>query len=123
MDLSGLTSNYTDYLTSAQSGSISKVEGTLNSTDSTSTDEELMDACKQFESYLLEQVFKEMEKTISFDENEDGESSGLSMFSSDGNALMDYFKDETIADIASSTTDQGGLGIAQMLYESMKRNG
>lgn len=118
MDIGNLTSSYTDYLQMQSNVSTSKVENTANGLNEDSTDEELMDACKQFESYLLEQVFKEMEKTISFDDDDEG-----SMFGSgSSNALTDYFKDQTIAELAGSSTEQGGLGIAQMLYESMKRN-
>ena len=122
MDIGKLTTDYSDYLTSSNSGSTSAVQNAAKSVNNTSTDEELMDVCKQFESYLLEQVFKEMEKTVSFGDEEDEESSGMSM-SGSSNALTDYFKDQAIADIAGTSTDRDGLGIAQMLYESMKRNG
>ena len=71
-----------------------------------------MDACKQFESYFLEQMFKEMMKTIP--ENEDTSSSN--------SQLMDYYKDEMVQQIASDSTEQNSLGLAQMLYEQMKRN-
>ena len=71
-----------------------------------------MDACKQFESYFLEQMFKEMMKTIP--ENEDTSSSN--------SKLMDYYKDEMVQQIASDSTEQNSLGLAQMLYEQMKRN-
>lgn len=122
MDIGNLTTDYSDYLTSSNSGSTSAVQNAAKSVNGSSTDEELMDVCKQFESYLLEQVFKEMEKTVSFGDEEDEESSGMSM-SGSSNALTDYFKDQTIAEIAGTSTDREGLGIAQMLYESMKRNG
>ena len=36
--------------------------------------------------------------------------------------LEDYFKDETIKELAEQSTDQNSLGLAQMLYEQMKRN-
>ena len=74
------------------------------------TDDELMDVCKQFESYLLEQVYKNMEKTATiFGEEKD-------------NQLVDYFKDLTIQEIASQATNQQSLGLAQMLYDQMKIN-
>jgi flagellar protein FlgJ len=77
------------------------------------SDEELMEVCKEFESYLLEQVFKEMEKTSSiFGDDEDSSSS----------QMVDYFKDTTIAELASESTEQNSLGLAQTLYEQMKRN-
>ena len=71
-----------------------------------------MDACKQFESDFLEQVFKEMEKTVIKAEDDETSTS----------QLEDYFKDETIKELAEQSTDQNSLGLAQMLYEQMKRN-
>ena len=94
--------------TNAANQTASKLQDKLNSSDySKATDDELMDACKQFESYFLEQMFKEMMKTIP--ESEDTSSSN--------SQLMDYYKQ-----IASDSTEQNSLGLAQMLYEQMKRN-
>lgn len=119
MDMSGLTMNYTDYLSMTKDVSTTKTENAVNAISKDSTDEELMNACKQFESYLLEQVFKEMQKTISFDDDEKPSSLGFS--TGDDNSLIEYFKEQAIASIASQSTEQNGLGIAQMLYEAMKR--
>lgn len=75
------------------------------------TDQELMDACKEFEAYFLEQVFKEMSKTVmSSDE------------SGSNGSLVSYFKDQTLTSIAKDSTEQNSLGLAKMLYEQMKRN-
>lgn len=73
------------------------------------SDEELMEACKSFESYMLEQVFKGMEKTIIKDEEKE-------------NDYMAQFGDRLYEEYAKSVTDNQSLGLAQMLYESMKRN-
>ena len=99
--------------TNAANQTASKLQDKLNSSDySKATDDELMDACKQFESYFLEQMFKEMMKTIP--ESEDTSSSN--------SQLMDYYKDEMVQQIASDSKEQNSLGLAQMLYEQMKRN-
>lgn len=71
------------------------------------SDDELMDACKSFEQYFVEQVMKGFTKTL--DEFED-------------NKYMDMFGDTLISEYAGKVTDSGNLGIAQMLYESMKAN-
>ena len=42
--------------------------------------------------------------------------------SSSNSHLMDYYKDEMVQQIASDSTAQNSLGLAQMLYEQMKRN-
>lgn len=112
MDIGNLTSTYNDIYASASNAAASKLEGQLKSDYSKATDEEMMDACKQFEAYFLEQVFKEMVKTIP--KNEDSSSSNTTM--------LDYFKDEMIQKVAADSTEQNSLGLAQMLYEQMKRN-
>lgn len=115
MDIGNISSMYTDYLKN-QNTSETKLKENINGTDySQATDDELMDACKQFESYLLEQVFKEMEKTVDCFKADGAESDP-------NNNLLDFFKDNTIQKLASDSTDKQGLGLAQMLYEQMKRN-
>lgn len=112
MDLSSL-SNYYSSIANQASSSANSISNLFDEEMKAKNDEELMEVCKEFESYLLEQVFKEMEKTSPiFGEDEDGSSS----------QLVDYFKDTTIAELASQSTEQNGLGLAQMLYEQMKRN-
>jgi len=115
MDINSLSGSY---LTGAANAigqndrTASKISG-LNTKDlKGSTDEELMDVCKQFESYFLEQVFKEMKKTVP--QNEE--------MSNSSQSLQDYFGDELIKEYAAQSTDRQSLGLAQMLYEQMKRN-
>lgn len=72
------------------------------------TDKDLMSACKSFESYLLEQVFKGMENTVDRQE--------------DQGAYMEQFGDMLYQQYAKSATENQSLGIAQMLYDSLKRN-
>lgn len=73
------------------------------------TDEELMDACKEFEAYLVEQVLKQVKESIPKTEEEE-------------NQYTEYFGDMMLQEYASAITDQGSLGIAQKLYEGMKNN-
>ena len=37
-------------------------------------------------------------------------------------SLVDFFKDNALQELASTSTERDGLGLAQMLYEQMKRN-
>lgn len=113
MDISEMNNTYNDFLisSSAQSASASGLNDRLNTDFSKADDEELMDACKQFESYFLEKVFQEMQKTV----KPDGDPGT-------GNGLVDFFKDRTVQQIAADSTEQNSLGLAQMLYEQMRRN-
>ena len=104
----GLTSLYdsTNNQTAAQ------LQNKISGTDySGASDEELMEVCKEFEAYFLEQVFKGMEKMIPESDSEDSTAS----------KRVDFFKDTMIQQIASDSTQTQGLGLAQTLYESMKR--
>lgn len=113
---SGIGSYYMDSV-SDTSSSTSELEKTLGSGDlSNASDDELMQVCKNFESYFIEQMFKSMEKMIPKDEDED-ESSSMS-------SMTDYYKEEMMskyAEYASESDGGKGLGIAQTLYEQMKR--
>lgn len=110
-----LLSYYQDMYTGNSSSSVNKLQSSLENTDyTTASAEELLDACKEFEAYFVEQVIKQMEKMIP----ESEESSTVSKY-------MDYFGDTYTQKLAEQVTESNngnGLGIAQMLYEQMKRN-
>ena len=59
------TANLSDYYSQlAKNANASAISSKLSeAAGKNATDDELMDVCKQFESYLLEQVYKNMEKT------------------------------------------------------------
>ncbi len=77
------------------------------------SDEELMDACKQFEAYFMEQIYKQMVKSV---EAINGESTDPQ------SSLVSFFRDSTLSDIAKTSVDTQGGSLANTLYESMKRN-
>ncbi len=113
MDLSSITSMYSDVYASAANQTATKLQSQINGTDYTdATDDELMDACKQFEAYFIEQLYKGMLKTIPDSDSSSGATS----------TMLDYYKDQMVQNIAEQTTEQNSLGLAQMLYEQMKRN-
>ncbi len=86
--------------------------GAKDSGASSAEDGKLLDACKQFESYFVEQMYKQMMATVPEDPLDTGTNS----------TLVDYYKDNLVKEYASQTTEQEGLGLAKMLYEQMKRN-
>ncbi|MCR5343502.1 MULTISPECIES: rod-binding protein [unclassified Butyrivibrio] len=91
----------------------SKVRRIQTDEDKAEVDKELMDACKQFEAYFMEQIYKGYENTTKVFSKDESGSMGK---------MVDYFKDLTIQDIASTGADTQSVGLAQMLYENMKRN-
>lgn len=101
------------YNTNNVSETTNKLEDTLKSDLSSATDDELMDVCKDFEAYFTEQMFKAMQKMIP--ESEDDTSSYTKQ-------MQDYYKEQMVQVMAENSTEGQGLGIAQILYEQMKRN-
>lgn len=101
------------YLQGMQNASAAKTEKLSSSLSNiekgTATDEELMAACKEFETYLVEQVIKNTKSAMLEDEDSQGE-------------YMKMFGDKLNQSYAEMLTETADLGIAQMLYESMKRN-
>ncbi len=73
------------------------------------SDDELMEACKGFETYLVEQVIKQVKESLAKSEEEE-------------NDYTAYFGDMLYGKYAEQITEKGELGIAQQLYDAMKRD-
>ena len=124
LDLNAINSYYNNYNTDTSTDSASKLEETLKSDLSTATEEELMDVCKDFEAYFVEQMFKAMQRMVPESEED---------VSASTRQLKDYYKEQMTQSFAEQATEGEGLGIAQateqsggplaqQLYEQMKRN-
>lgn len=85
-----------------------KLENNLQNINSDTESEELLEACKDFEQYFVEQVMKEFTKSLDEFNN---------------NTYMQYFGDNLISEYAETVTESGNLGMAEMLYESIKSKG
>ena len=90
----------------------SSLQSSLKNLSSESTDEELMQVCKDFESYFVEEILKEVKESML--EKEEGDNS-LS-------TLTDYHMDSVIEMIADEVVDEVGASFTQQLYEQMKCN-
>lgn len=115
MDIGGVSSVYADYMTSQASGNkAATLQSKLENSSTSANDDELKAACREFESYFTEQVFNAMIETtkVFSDEDEDGYAS----------KMVDYFKDFAVQELCDQVTDGEGIGIANTLYEQMKRN-
>ena len=115
MDIGGVGSAYADYLTKQASGNkASSLQNKLENSSESVDEKELMDACKEFEAYFMEQVFNSMLETtkVFSDEDENGYAT----------KMVDYFKDFAVQELCDKVTDGSGLGLANTLFEQMKRN-
>ena len=110
MDISSLTMAAADSKTSAAADALKSGAGRLSST---SSDDELLDTVKDFESYFLEQIIKEVKDTFTMED--DSTSSSMSKY-------KDYFMDTAIEQVSDKIIDQSGQTLTQQLYEQMKRN-
>ncbi len=91
----------------------SELKSSLGNISSDSTDEELMQVCKDFESYFVEEVLKEVKENM-LSEEEEGDSA-LS-------TLTDFHMDSVIEMVADQVVDEVATSFTQQLYEQMKRN-
>ncbi len=113
MEIGGMNSVYTDYITSQAAGSnAATLQNKLKGDYSNATDEELKTACKEFESYFVEQVFNAMLETTKVFSDEE---------STYASKMVDCFKDTAIQQLCEQVTEGEGLGLANTLYEQMKR--
>ena len=112
IDYSDVASMYGSTYANAANQTANKLQNTLAGVKGTASKDELMDACRQFEAYFVEQMFKSMMKTVPSEGNTSNYTS----------TMMDYYKDQMVQSMAEESTAQGGFGLAQMLYEQMKRN-
>ncbi len=114
MDINSLGSTYLNSIAqNAQSSNTGKVEKTLKGDFTKASDEELMDVCKEFEAYFIEQVFKNMKSAmVPAQESSDGATK----------TLVDYYEESLTGEYAKKASEQQTNGLAQMLYEQMKRN-
>lgn len=108
----GLTSDliYSQMKSNNSDTKASKLQSSLAGINNgEATDEEMLEVCEEFEAYLMEKVMKQMKETMTDSEEEENE-------------YMSYFGDMMYQEYAKQIAENGELGLAQQLYESMKRN-
>ncbi len=97
----------------AASGSAASLRDSVNSVSSETSEEELLKVCKDFASYFVEEILKEVRENMTLaDEEED----------SSMKTLTDFHMDNTIEVLADSIVDEVGESFTQQLFEQMKRN-
>ncbi|MBR3306950.1 MAG: hypothetical protein IKI75_06835 [Lachnospiraceae bacterium] len=110
MDINNLNS-MTDYASKlASSQNSKKLQDSVKNAES---EAEMLDACKEFETYLWEQVIKSMKKSAEVFSGEE-----------DKNMMVDYHMDSAITETARQLTEQslGPNSLAMQMFEQMKRN-
>ncbi len=104
LDTSSIYNSY--YAQNVSSAAGADLQSRLEGVESVNDDEELMDVCKDFESFFVQKLIEEAKKTL---ENEDEQGEYMQYF---GSMLNEAYADAVV--------DGGGIGLAQQLYDSMK---
>ena len=114
-DISSLTDYTSNMLSNAQDTlTTGAMNSTVRSVSKESTDDELLAACKQFEAYLWEQVYKSVDKTTNvFGSQSEGSYAGN---------MVNMFSDNLIQEVSKMSVGRGDNSLAMQLYEQMKRN-
>lgn len=89
----------------------SKVSNSISGVNANSSDEELTEAVESFESYMLEQVIKQVKKSVKSDD----ENSSTSQ-------MTEFYMDSTIQSLASTMVKEYGGNLTKDLVAQMKRN-
>ena len=95
----------------AAANQANSLQNSLNSISSDTSEDELMQVCKDFESYFVEEVLK-IKESLMDDDEEDSSTS----------TMTDYYMDNVIEQVADQVVDEVGTSFTQQLYEQMKRN-
>ena len=110
--LTGYASNLLE--NTKQTAGASTIKNSVSSLSKDSSEDELLGACKQFEAYLWEQVYKEMDKTTNvFGSESNGSYAGN---------MVSTFSDTLIQEISNKSVTGEDNSLAMQLYEQLKRN-
>ncbi len=112
MDISNIQSGMHQFITDSANEQIDKDEfqDIIDAAIKAEDDEGLRNACREFESYYLQQTFNEMRNTIP---------EGTLTEKSHG---RDIFEDMLYEEYAKASSQGQGVGIAQMLFEQLSKN-
>ena len=132
-----LSTSYSKYADIYSDSTANSLENKLNNGNlADSSDDELLSVCKDFEEYFMEQVVKSMVKMTKVPGEDDSDDNmysslfGMSGGNDSGNdsyltTLSSYYGDQittTLSKALCNDENGKGLGLAQTLYEQMKRN-
>ena len=110
-----INDNMYNYLTQTaqnanRSASAGAVNNAVNSINESSSEEEMKQAIKDFESYFVEQILKNVQESLKDDED------------SSNAQLTEFFMGQVGEQLADKIVDQSGNRLTQTLYEQMCRN-
>lgn len=119
MDISSINSYNSDIIASSmkQKQEQQKVDSfadALNEAAASKDDIKLKEACKEFESYFINYIFKQMQNSVYSINNGEG-----LIKRSQGEEIFTEMLNEQYSEKA---TEQGGIGLADMMYKQLSQN-
>ncbi|MCR5416117.1 MAG: hypothetical protein K6E79_04915 [Pseudobutyrivibrio sp.] len=102
----------TSYATQSASATANATSAAVGKINSDSSEEEITEAVKSFETFMMEQVIKQMKETFTSDDDEDDT---MSMY-------KDLYMDSAITEIASQLVDQLGDSVTDDFVQQIMRN-
>ena len=108
MDISSISTNYTVANADKSAEQGNSIQSSLKNISSDSSEEQLKGVIKDFESYFVEQVIKQMKDTFTSDDDED---STMSQY-------KDLYMDQAIETVADEMVDQIGESYTQTADET-----
>lgn len=110
-----INDNMYNYLTQTaqnanSSASAGAVNSAVNNINANSSEEEMKQAIKDFESYFVEQILKNVQESLKSEED------------STNAQLTEFFMGQVGEQLADQIVDQVGNRMTQTLYEQMCRN-
>lgn len=112
MDISSINANLGNYINTVAKDKVDEkeFETLLKEATAKQDDEVLKEACQEFEAYYLQQVFKEMRKTVP--------ESGLFEKSAGREIYEDMLYEEYAKEMSKGTA----IGLADMLYKQLSKD-
>ena len=102
------SSIYSSYAQTTKSFAGASLQDRLGNVNASSDEDELMGACKQFEAYFVQKIIEQAKSSISEESDEEkGE-------------YVRMFDDMMNEQYANLITENGGIGLAQQLFEATK---
>ena len=112
---SSITDIGTSYASQVASNAVSEqATAGLKRDYSNASDAELMNACKKFEEYFVEQVIKGAQRTTVLD--------GFASESGSMASMKSMIRDSYAQELAKMMSDQNSVGLAQKMFDQMKKS-
>lgn len=115
MDISSISSYNTSIteatLAKTEQSKAENFENILKQATETKDDKKLKEACKEFESYFVNYIFKQMQNSV-YSINKDG---GI-IKRNQGEEMFTEMLNEKYSEIAA---EHGGIGLANMMYKQL----